>query len=178
VKVIDILLLTLNPDILHNSMSIVPLLLPSLRNSLIAPTTSAQAKTAIKEIEGILGTLRTQAAKADAKLDPIDWSKYQKSIKQKTVVADLKRQYEEQLKKFPTGDVKPPYLDSLNQALDKYIDGAEKAGKVSRDLMPKLEKQLQHAERVKDERWKWNLQKWYEEYPGLEEQHRKEFMGT
>lgn len=147
-----------------------------LRSSIISPTTNQRAKTAIQEIEKKLSTLRSQALKADAQLDPIDWSKYSKSIKAKGVVDQLKKQYEAQIQELPVGDVKPPFLDKVNSTLDQNIAGAERSAKVSAEEVKKLEQQLTKAEKNKTDRPNWNLQRWYEEYPGLEEQHQKEFM--
>lgn len=56
------------------------------------------------------------------------------------------------------------------------IAGYAKACEIVKADIAEHEKAVKHNEANRDERWNWSLVKWYDEWPGLQEQHRKEYM--
>lgn len=142
----------------------------------MSSSTSSNTKLAVQEIEKTLSTLRNTASKANNKIDSINWNKYETQIKDKKLVQELKKQYDEQIKALPLDESKPSFLTQLNHEFDAIIKQAESAAELSKSLLPKLDQQLKNSEKSLDDRINWNMDTWYNNYPGLQQQHRDEYM--
>jgi hypothetical protein len=126
----------------------------------------------MKELDNKFSGMRTEMFGVSDKIDPVDWSVYEKGISNKQLFAQIKKEYEDM--KFP--EVKGEDLTKINGDLDFAIEKASGAAVISREEIPRLEKQLKDAQAEKKSIHTWTFEDYCARYPGLEEQLREEYM--
>jgi len=142
-------------------------------NKLVSPNTSPAFIARMQGIDAKFSGLRAESFGVAPTVEPIDWATWEKSITNKALVAQLKKEYESL--KFDEG--KAGDLTKQNASLDAQISKAKHAAQISRDEeLPYLAKQLEKSKEEKSTVMGWYLLDYWARHPGADEQHRKEYM--
>jgi len=115
------------------------------------------------------------AAPAPGAIPPIDWQSWRSQIKTPGVVDTIKTAYEEEKKKLESGTaaLDEKYLTQKAE-MAKKVDRDQKWAEFSAKELASLKAKRADLQTEQKNILNWDVQDFYDRYPGLLEQHRKE----
>lgn len=141
-------------------------------NKLVTPLTNPAFIGRMKELDVKFTSMKSEMFGVAKTVDTIDWASYEKSIENKALVAQMKKEYENLKFAAPEGED----LTKINADIDFAIEKASTAAEISKAEIPKVKAQLARAIEEKRTIHNWSAEDYFARYPGLEEQLREEYM--